>query len=720
MNEGQSIPGDTVASLGLRAIAGLRPLYILPGDPLAEEVLVPSFEAASSVDSMVGFFSSEALAALAPGLATFINRSTGTFRLIISPFLRPEDKDAIENGMSSPESIAAEALQPLVVTEDLIQTHTLQCLSWLIRAGRIEIKIALMNDALFHPKVWLFHGPNEVVAVHGSSNLTYSGIRKNIEQIAVSKSWMDYDQRFTTERLDEQFDDLWNDKIGDCIVVRLPLAIKNRLLLTYKSHVPPNENDLGELYARANRYMHETQETYVTIESKKNLFKIPSELRFEDGPFEHQGKAVNAWCEAAFRGVLEMATGSGKTIAAMIAANRLYSLCKPLLIVIAAPYIPLIQQWCDEIVPFGISPTNLTESSGPEGRANELARIGRRFRQGRSSVEAMVVSYHALTNHEFRAQIADFKCTTLLIGDEVHNLGSEGFVSDPPNFFDYRLGLSATPIRQYDQEGTEALLDFFGPVVYRYGLEEAIGNCLVEYDYHIHPVKLTIDEIDRWSDLTARIKANSWRAEDGKPDEYLAMLFRDRRLILETAERKIDALRDALATEHIPSLRHTLIYGSDKDPGQLEAINLLLKDNGVLFHQLTYRETSNREQTRRIIESFQEGALRVLTAKRVLDEGVNIPQIQKAFILASTTVERQWVQRRGRLLRRCAEIGKTHSVLHDFIAIPPNLVSGDTDTRALVRSELRRVQEFASLARNAGRPNGPLAIIDELVEAAYF
>jgi superfamily II DNA or RNA helicase len=466
--------------------------------------------------------------------------------------------------------------------------------------------------------------------------------------------------------------------------------------------------------------MHETPASYVTRESKKNLFEIPPGLRFEDGPFEHQGKAVNAWCDAAFRGVLEMATGSGKTIAAMIAANKLYSMCKPLLIVIAAPYIPLIQQWCDEIVPFGISPTNLTESSGPKGRANELARIGRRFRHGLSSVEAIVVSYHSLTNHEFRAKIADINCTTLLIGDEVHNLGSEGFVSDPPIFFDYRLGLSATPIRQYDQEGTEALLNFFGPVVYRYGLEEAIGNCLVEYDYHIHPVELTIDEIDQWSELTARIMANSWRAEDGNPDEYLAKLFRDRRLILETAENKIDALRDALATEHLPSLSHTLIYGSDKDPGQLEAINRLLKENRVLFHQLTYRETSNREQTKRIIESFQEGALRVLTAKRVLDEGVNIPQIQKAFILASTTVERQWVQRRGRLLRRCAEIGKTHSVLHDFIALPPNLVRGDTDIRALVRSELRRVQEFASLARNAGRPNGPLTIIDELVEAAYF
>jgi HKD family nuclease len=169
MIEGLPNPDDTVASLGLRSLVGLRPLYILPDDPLAEEVLIPSFRTVSRVDCMVGFFSSEALATLAPGLATFIDRSAGTFRLIISPFLRPEDRKAIETGLSSPESVATEALQPIVVTEDLLQSHTLQCLSWLIRAGRIEIKIALMDDALFHPKAWLFHGPNEVIAVHGSN-----------------------------------------------------------------------------------------------------------------------------------------------------------------------------------------------------------------------------------------------------------------------------------------------------------------------------------------------------------------------------------------------------------------------------------------------------------------------------------------------------------------------------------------------------------------------
>jgi superfamily II DNA or RNA helicase len=414
-----------------------------------------------------------------------------------------------------------------------------------------------------------------------------------------------------------------------------------------------------------------------------------------------------------------MATGSGKTITAMICAHRLYEKNKPLLIVVAAPYVPLIQQWCDEITPFGLRPVNLTVASGARGRAHELNRIKRRFRNGTSEVEAVVLSHRTLCDSAFKAEVKKFDCATLLIADEAHNLGSEGFVNDPPSFFNYRLGLSATPVRQYDEEGTEALFSFFGPVVFQFTLKEAIGRCLVGYDYYVHPVELTQDEMDKWYDLTAKIKANAWHQEQGRPDDYLTKLFRDRRALLENAENKIAALEAALQHEDLVALHHTLIYASDKGPRQLEAVNALLKAHGVLFHQLTYEETADRDETARIIKSFQEGTLRVLTAKRVLDEGVNIPQIEKAFILASTTVERQWVQRRGRLLRTCREIGKTHSEIHDFIALPPDMSKIDDEARTLIRSELSRVQEFASLARNAGRANGPLGIIDKLVNAAF-
>ena len=670
---------------------------------------------------MMGFFSSEILVSLAPGLATFINRSDESLRLIISPLLRTEDRNAIEEGLSSPEEIVSEILEEFIVTENSIVQHTLKCLSWMLRHGRVEIKIALMKDALFHPKVWLFREADDVIAAHGSSNMTYAGVQKNIEQISISKSWEDYTQNYTTEKLCEQFRELWTNENVDCTVFSMPQAIEENLLKTYSLDLPPTESDFHTLHKQASNALEESPTSYNFSRLSRPAFAIPSDLQFEDGPFEHQGRAVKAWCEAGYQGILEMATGSGKTIAAMICAYRLYNVEKPLLIVVAAPYIPLIQQWCDEISPFGLKAVNLSEMNGAKKRASELNKLRRRLRNGSSNVEIVVVSHRTLCNSEFKTELEKFGCKTLLIADEVHNLGSEGFINDPPFFFDYRLGLSATPIRQYDEVGTEQLFAFFGPIVFQFTLEEAIGRCLVEYEYYVYPVELTDDEMDKWHALTEKIGKNAWRQEDpDADDEYLMKLLRDRRALLENAENKITALEQVLTRENLQKLRYTLIYTSDKAPQQLKDVNALLNKHGVLFHQLTHEETGNREETNRIIKSFQEGTLGILTAKRVLDEGVNIPEIEKAFFLASTTVERQWVQRRGRLLRTCHETGKTHSEIHDFVALPPDLDNIDDRDRPLILSELERVQAFASLATNAGRVDGPLNVVDRLVKAIYM
>ena len=712
-------PSNVPAQRALRSLEGVRPLYMLPADPLADEVLIPGFREAGKVDCMVGFFSSEVLASLAPGLATYISGSQNSFRLIVSPMLRAKDHAAIEDGLRSAEEIVDTMLDGLTVTEDLLQRHTLKCLSWLLRAGRIEIKVALMKDALFHPKVWLFENAGDVVAAHGSSNVTHAGIRKNIEQIAISRSWQDPNQHYITNKLQYEFERLWENKGDSCVVIGLPEAVRQRLLQTYNSESPPTEDELRTLYRRATGSA-DTPEPIEAAPIVRAAFTIPDGLKYEVGPFEHQGKAVLAWCEAGYRGVLEMATGSGKTITSMIGARRLYEKHKPLLIVVAAPYVPLIEQWCDEVAHFGLKPVNLTTAGSAAKRGSELQRLQRLLRTGLSDVETVVVSHETLCTAEFLAAVHAFDCERLLIADEVHNLGRPSFVSNPPEFFEHRLGLSATPIRQYDEQGTEELFRFFGPVAFRFTLEEAIGHCLVEYDYYVHPVYLTDTEMDEWFDLTGKIKRNGWRSEAGKPDEYLAKLLRDRRALLETASGKVSTLRELLVNENTGDLRHTLVYTSDKRPEQLDNVNQLLRERNILFHQLTAEETASRDQTKRIIRSFQDGEIQVLTAKRVLDEGVNIPQICKAFILASTTVERQWVQRRGRLLRTCSAIGKAHSVIHDLLALPPGMDEGlDPDARALVRSELRRAQEFARLAKNAGRPDGPLPTIDSMVEAVY-
>ena len=324
-----------------------------------------------------------------------------------------------------------------------------------------------------------------------------------------------------------------------------------------------------------------------------------------------------------------MATGSGKTNAAMICARRLYEDINPLMIVVAAPYRPLVQQWCDEMEAFGLEPVNLGEEGNRIKRGRMLSRIERRLRMGHSSVAAIVVTHRMLTDDDFISRLQRLDCDRLLIADEVHNLGSEGFISNPPEFFEYRLGLSATPERQYDEEGTAELFAFFGPVVFEFTLREAIGRCLVEYDYYVHRVDLTDNEIARWLDLTDKVKANGWREKDREPSEYLQKLLRDRRAILENAENKVRALETALMAEDIPHLRHTLIYASDKNPDQLGAVNKLLRGHRILFHQITAEETVNATKTTELLRSFQYGDLQVLTAKRVLDEGVNIPQIER-------------------------------------------------------------------------------------------
>ena len=714
------LKGESTGSSGLRVLQALKPLYLLPDDSLAEDVLIPSFSAARSVDSMVGFFSSQALVPLAPGLATFINNSTGTIRLIISPFLKAEDKQALEQGVLPPESVATSALQQYLLTEDEVQQHTLRCLSWLIQIDRIQIKVALMKGALFHPKVWLFHGGDDTVAVHGSSNFTYSGVTKNIEQVAVSKSWEDNNQEYVTGRLELQFDDLWEQRNKNSVVLNLPQAVKRELLEAYYPSRPPQEEDLRVLTGYEDDSTRPTTPGTEIALFDEDCFAIPEGLEFEQGPFQHQGAAVRAWLQAGCQGILEMATGSGKTITAMIGAYQLYQSQGSLLIVIAAPYVPLLEQWCEEIRAFGIAPINLSAADGVTGRARALGRIRRALRSNTPTARAVVVSHDTLCDNGFKAELREFDCATLLVADEVHNLGRPGFVADPPEFFDYRLGLSATPVRQYDETGTEGLVRFFGPIVFRFTLEEAIGKCLVPYDYFVHIVELTKEEKERWNQLTNRIRANSWRVNSNEQDEYLLKLYRDRRAVLESATGKIELLERHLQSRIARNIRHTLIYASDKDPQQLLDVNGILHRLGVQFHQLTYEETGNRTQTTNILRDFAEGSLRILTAKRVLDEGVNMPQVREAYILASTTVERQWVQRRGRLLRRCDEIGKTHSTIHDFVVVPDE---GDEDTeeeRSVINSELRRVRAFARLAQNAGRLDGPLVAMNGLAARGYL
>lgn len=695
-----------------------KPIYILPRDDVAKAAISPAMAVSEEVSIMMGFFSSASLAEIAPGLANFLNNTGEKLRLVISPFLSQEDQDALRDGIANADDLVDKSTALLTLSPDELANHTLKCLSWLISSGRLEMKIALMRNAMFHSKVWYFrNGPYQAV-LHGSANMTNHGLRKNREQVALARSWMSAEASETCREFYLEFESLWSGGDSDCVTVPLSAAAKNNLIKEFKGESPPTEGEFQHLWRRAHGLTEEPDNVDDLLKTEKTRgFSVPDWLEFRTGDYQHQGLAVDAWFSKSNRGILEMCTGAGKTLTAMIGAQLLFKQKGSLLIVVAAPYNVLVNQWCEEIALFGVRPVNLSKAQGPSGRAQELLNAKRRLRMKVSQCEAIVLSNDLLCSADLQEEISKFNCGKLLIADECHNLGSNQFISNPPDFFDWRLGLSATPMRQYDEEGTDLLFAYFGEPCFTYSLEEAIGTCLTPYEYHVTFVELETDKMLEWKEVSDKIRKLSWKRDSGEGDEYLNSLYIKRRRILETASSKIHRLKEKLEGYGPRNLKYTLIYATDKDPEQLEQVNQTLSTLGVLFHQLTAEETASREKAQEIISSFQNGNLQVLTAKRVLDEGVNIPEIECAYILASTTVRRQWVQRRGRLLRTCKEIGKEYAVIHDFVTLPPSVSSGDVidaDEKSIVNSELDRVWEFARLSKNSAQPGGPFEVVEKL------
>lgn len=702
----------------VNALSHTKSIYLLPRDKAASEVISPAFAHADKVAIMMGFFSSASFSEIAPGLAEYLQSSNEVMRLIISPFINAHDQKALLNGTENLGSMAESAFKEMIPDADELSGHTLSCLAWLISQGRLEIKIAVMKDALFHSKVWLFEKGNKFAAFHGSANMTGLGLGKNREQLTLSKSWKSDEGAEVYHELATEFEMLWSGGDRDCVTVPLSKALKDKIVKEFKGEHQPTEEDFLKLWRKS----HGLEESVTDIDDlifaeKSRSFIIPDWLEYKTGDYAHQGKAINEWKSRNYRGILEMCTGSGKTLTSMIGAHQLYSELGSLLIIVSAPYDVLINQWCEEIELFGIKPSNMSKCVGPKGRAREIANSRRKLRRGVSTVEAIVVSNDTLCTGDFIDLISEHKGPKLLVADECHNLGAESFINNPPETIEYRLGLSATPIRQYDEEGTDALFAFFGEPCFQYTLEEAIGVCLTQYDYHVHFVELQTDEMEDWREISAKIGKLSWKMKAGVKDKYLENLFLQRRRILETAEGKLDKLDDLISQENKRLLNYTLIYATDKDPNQLDDVNALLSDKGIMYHQLTASETSNSKKSSKILDQFQSGTLQVLTAKKVLDEGVNIPQIMRAYILASTTVKRQWVQRRGRLLRTCKEIGKDKAIIHDFVALPPGASSGDdidNEAKKIVNSELDRVWEFARLSQNGAETGGPFKAVEHL------
>ncbi|WP_222913475.1 DEAD/DEAH box helicase family protein [Natrinema sp. SYSU A 869] len=430
-------------------------------------------------------------------------------------------------------------------------------------------------------------------------------------------------------------------------------------------------------------------------------------------PRAYQRTAIQRWVDADGQGILNMATGTGKTITALLSATQVVnSLDKGLFLVIAVPYQHLVDQWTEELEAFGVSPVLAYQS-----RADWQPRLERElleFNHGSRSLCVVVTTHRTLSMDPAQRTLQRATGPMMIIGDEVHHLGAEQMRKGLSQAFNFRLGLSATPERWYDESGTLALRQYFGETVFEYGLSQAIdAAALCEYYYVPHIVELTAEEIEEYRRLTAKVgRLSASSSDDVALEDNPALqqtLFKRARLI-GTARRKLDILVDLLEQES--GVSHTLVYCSDGSTGvesgtgerHVDATTDRLRTMpGLTVERFTARESQPERE--RLLERFDAGEIDVLTSIRCLDEGVDVPATRSAYILASTSNPRQYVQRRGRILR--THPGKEFAVIHDFITVPsvngrPAFLSGNEyeAERRLLESELERVSTFADAARN--------------------
>jgi DNA phosphorothioation system restriction enzyme len=446
-------------------------------------------------------------------------------------------------------------------------------------------------------------------------------------------------------------------------------------------------------------------------------------------PREYQQDAVKAWLSNRGRGILNMATGTGKTVTSLLAASELAELQDGrLALIVAAPYQHLVDQWVEDLQDFGVEPVRAYRSR--QRWTDDVTAMITEFETRARDTVPIVTTHRTFASDHFQ-DIVD-RLTggrTLLTVDEVHHMGAPHLRESLTSEIHARLGLSATPERWYDEEGTAALTEYFtNGVVYEYGLKEAIDNgYLCEYYYVPHVVHLTDEEIEDYVALSRAIgklagqTAGDIGDAEQQDDERLKRLLFKRARLIGTAENKLDTLRTLLERPGLEELQHTLIYCGDGQVGgegeetkrQLRAVTELLGNElGVKTHQFTYEE--DQETRERLLTDFEGGSIDALVAIRCLDEGVDVPATRTAFVLASSTNPRQFIQRRGRILR--THPGKDHAVIHDFVVAPPQAVRDGADDdatfnleRSLIRKELERVSTFAEHAKN--HPDADLATV---------
>lgn len=685
---------------------------------LVGEFYIPLLKEAVLYQRAVGFFSSTALLDIAPGIVGLL-KNGGNIQLVASPKLSIEDVQAIEQGIANTDEIIVERLLDTITKPDNdYDQKRYDFLVNLISSRRLEIKIAIVEKkksvGIYHEKLGILHDSDgNTIAFSGSLNESDMAFKHNYESIDVFTSWGGDSKR--VERKLESFKAIWDDYSPAIRTLDFPDAVKEKLI-SYRINSDINENNY----------------TSITEINDEELYELGCNPKVPDtiGLREYQLEAINNWENAGYRGVFDMATGTGKTITGLAAVTHLYENNRNrLAILIVCPYQHLVEQWVEDIVLFGLKPIICYSASKQKNWKKRLKRNVRDFKFGIVNCFCAIFTNATFAADYVQEEIKKLQKNSVIVIDEAHNFGSTNYSTTLPENIPYRLALSATISRHGDDYGTQKLFKFFGEKCIEYTLKDAIRNgMLTPYEYY--PVEVSLDEIEReeYIKLTKEIGKYANGFEKGKkiPDR-LEMLLIKRARIVAAANDKLTKLKQVMVD--YKSSNHILVYCgattirdidySDGNPGgdEIRQIDAVTKMLGNDFDMSVAQFTSNESNEDRLVlkKEFDKGdSLQALVAIRCLDEGVNIPSIKYAFILSSSTNPKEYIQRRGRVLRKYP--GKDRAIIYDFVMDPIldseiNAVSSDVinSMKSLVKKEIIRMRDFAEISENP-------ASVDRLVK----
>jgi len=683
----------------------------------------------SEFQLLLGYFSSAAINLLSVGFASFISRG-GKMKMVINHLLSEKDKEAIlkaENFDSTNKVFDLTDIVSLGKTLDDYDTHFFECLAYLISEKRIEIKVIKPKNGkgIAHYKSGVFSDGENHIGYKASCNFTFFGLSENLEELEAFLSWENGRSNKLIKKQLRVIDKYFTEQDEDVEYLstnEIEVAIRDKF----------GNKDIEELIVQEEDLIKKKMSLISNTKLKKTIIKLHGDIDeirrspkfpFKEGPRKYQVAAYESWVDNNYKGIFAMATGTGKTITSMncVLSEFRNNPDKIYHVLILVPTITLVEQWEKEVRSFNFQDVfKISSKVNWQNEVTTLISTAKRI----PIPFAIISTYASFVKEKFQTLIKDLPDDTIFIADEGHNLASPTVASKLKDFrLQKRIGLSATPKRIYDPEGSAVMEVFFAdrePYTYAFSMERAINEgVLCQYYYSPHIIKLTEEEMKEYVDISNQL-SKLYRFGKGNPqnESIIERLLLKRKRIIHKAANKLDATTQILKQQFLEkgNLKYTFVYVPEGETFEIrEEEDELIEENVRLIDQYT-REIakidekilvnqfiSGMKDRDDILKQFQNGEIDVIASMKCLDEGVDIPRAETAIFCSSTGNPRQFIQRRGRILRK--HPAKNHAVIHDLVVMPDyeNQLEGSETfdlEKKMVKTELVRVMYFASLSKN--------------------